>query len=302
MSRKILFIHAGGAKPDADTYAELSHTALSNGIQRDHPELADRFRDCDFELLYYADLFDELYAASYDSALDLADRRLALRELTALDKSKRFRRVNYERLPQKSALPEFFAGVGAPLSRMIGLGKRFAGRVIPEYGLYQQDADIAAALNERVEAALRRLLANDGAALLISHGFGSVPTYNALWRLSHGEEPLPDKFDTWITLGAPLADNAVRGALDGAGEAIERRHPTNLVSWYNVAAEDDPVCHDETVADDFKPLLKRQQIARIVDHKIYNLALRFGRSYPRASVGYLIHPRVSALVADWLNA
>ncbi|MDH3641961.1 MAG: hypothetical protein OES38_07680, partial [Gammaproteobacteria bacterium] len=69
-----------------------------------------------------------------------------------------------------------------------------------------------------------------------------------------------------------------------------------------VAAEDDFTCHDETMANDFKAMLEHHLISRIKDYRIYNLAVRYGRSNPHNSIGYLIHPRVSRLVADWLAA
>jgi hypothetical protein len=72
------------------------------------------------------------------------------------------------------------------------------------------------------------------------------------------------------------------------------------VSWHNVAAEDDYVCHDNTVADDFKPMLKQKQVSCIRDYCVYNLAVRYGKSNPHSSVGYLIHPRVARIVSDWL--
>jgi hypothetical protein len=37
------------------------------------------------------------------------------------------------------------------------------------------------------------------------------------------------------------------------------------------------------------------------DHKIFNLAVRYGKSNPHSSIGYYIHPRVSKILADWLT-
>ena len=69
-----------------------------------------------------------------------------------------------------------------------------------------------------------------------------------------------------------------------------------------MAAEDDPVCHDETMANDFEAMLKERHISRIQDYHIYNLTERYGKSDPHAALGYLIHPRTAGLVADWINA
>ena len=59
--------------------------------------------------------------------------------------------------------------------------------------------------------------------------------------------------------------------------------------------------HDNTVSDDFKSMLTQRQISSIRDYRIYNMAVRYGKSNPHNVVGYLVHPRVSTLVAEWLR-
>ncbi len=49
-------------------------------------------------------------------------------------------------------------------------------------------------------------------------------------------------------------------------------------------------------------MLDYHLISRIRDYRIYNLAIRYGHSNPHNALGYLIHPRVSSLVGDWLLA
>jgi hypothetical protein len=43
-------------------------------------------------------------------------------------------------------------------------------------------------------------------------------------------------------------------------------------------------------------------LSRIRDYRIYNLAVRYGKSNPHSFMGYLVHPRMTKLVADWLSA
>ena len=77
--------------------------------------------------------------------------------------------------------------------------------------------------------------------------------------------------------------------------------PTNVLSWHNVAAEDDYTCHDNTLCNDFKAMLKQKHVSCIRDYQVYNLAVRYGKSNPHSSVGYYIHPRVSLIISDWLT-
>ena len=80
------------------------------------------------------------------------------------------------------------------------------------------------------------------------------------------------------------------------------KFPHNVIAWRNISAEDDYVCHDKTVVDDYRVMLSERVIADISDHTIYNLAIRYGRSDPHHSAGYLAHPRTVSFLSDWLKS
>ena len=105
-----------------------------------------------------------------------------------------------------------------------------------------------------------------------------------------------------MTLGAPLFDSSIRKRLLGAKERRAAKFPVNVIAWHNVAAEDDYCCHDNTLADDFKVMLQQRIISEVHDHRIFNLAVRYGKSNPHSSIGYYIHPRISKILADWLQS
>ena len=104
-----------------------------------------------------------------------------------------------------------------------------------------------------------------------------------------------------MTLGSPLGDSNIRKRLNGAKEKLALRYPKNVIAWHNVSAEDDYTCHDDTLADDFKKMMNRRIVSAVNDYKIYNLAVRYGRSNPHNSIGYYIHPRTAKVVVDWMN-
>jgi hypothetical protein len=129
-------------------------------------------------------------------------------------------------------------------------------------------------------------------------------TYDVLWQLSHDSDYADNyaskKVDTWLTLGSPLGDSMVRRRLLGANRKGRERFPANVLTWHNVSAEDDYMCHDNTLADDYKAMLKQRQVSSIRDYRIYNLTVRYGKSNPHCSIGYLMHPRTAQIIADWL--
>jgi hypothetical protein len=75
----------------------------------------------------------------------------------------------------------------------------------------------------------------------------------------------------------------------------------NISRWANVAAEDDYICYDQEIQNDYQKMCKWGMIDNISDKRIFNLAVRRGKSNPHHSTGYLIHPVVSKSVAGWLG-
>lgn len=304
----MLVIHGRGFKPPAAALADVSLAALRAGIERDYPEHLHLYDETPVDLVYYGDLSNKLLLGrnkEYDHQTDMGDRNNALKELKCIDARKKFSIRQYDRRPGKSALPEFCANFIAPLCGMLGLTKTLVSRLSPDFAEYlAAESDYAREVRGRFRKALCERLDRGDRVMIVSHGTGCVVVYDVLWQLSHDErfvEKYGDsKIDTWVTMGAPLSDNYIRKHLLAAkGETAS--YPRNVIAWHNVSAEDDYVCHDNTLADDFKGMLAQHAISTVQDYRVYNLAVRYGKSNPHSSVGYYIHPRVSKIVADWVR-
>lgn len=304
--RALVIVHGHHFKPAAEPLMSLCRAGLLAGLERDHPECVERFVALGTRLAYYGDIGNRCLAShgmSYDERLDVGDRVNVLAELRAL-RRKHFSLARYDRLPGKSALGEFAADTLAPVMARLGLSERvvtWVGVDVSEY--WRTDGDFAEQVRGRVRAVIAEVFGEGRELLLISHGTGAIVSYDALWQLSHDPTHAAvsgRKVDLWLTLGAPLGDAMVARRLLGARESGAARYPTNIVSWHNVAAEDDYLSHDKAIADDFAPMLERRLLSTIRDHRIYNLAVRYGRSNPHHSLGYLIHPCTSRIVAEWL--
>lgn len=302
-------MHGRDFKPSVDVLMEISTTALRAGLERDYPGCVPIFDSVRRDIAYYGDLANEYLASvgrRYDESLDVGDRRHALATLRQISARKRFGIRQYDRLPGKSAVAEFMVAICAPLFGALGLWGWLCARKAPDVSRYlKRDTAYSEACRKRVREKLIAMLSAGDQVMLISHGTGSAIAWDALWQLSH-EDEFRDlagdaKIDLWLTLGAPLGDRYCRKRLFGAGEKGDRQYPTNVIAWYNVAAEDDYTCHDNTVADDFRKMLRDRAISAVHDYVVYNHAVRYGKSNPHSSVGYYIHPRVSKILADWLQ-
>jgi hypothetical protein len=307
--RTIIFVHGRDFKPAADELLELNIAAVAAGMERDCPEMLVAFHSAARRLAWYGDISNawlRQQGRHYDERLDIEDRRRALQELRLLQKRKHFGMNRYERLPGKTAFAEFAADVAAPVLGSIGLGGALIGRVAADVNEYwDADTDFGMRIRERVRTAIASAFDQGQRIMLVSHGTGGIVTYDVLWQMSHH----PDyarrveqlKIDQWLTLGAPLGDTTVRRRVFGAQSKGRGRYPANVLAWHNVSAEDDYLCHDNTLADDYREMLKLRLVSSIRDHHVYNLAVRYGKSNPHSSVGYLVHPRVTKIIADWLR-
>ncbi len=309
-NRSLLLVHGRDFKPGPDVYMDLSMAALRAGIERDYAAQVDSFDLLQKHLGWYGDLSAEILRSrgkTYDADLDIGDRRNSLAALRAITVRKRFGIRQYDRLPGKSALPEFFTNVTAPVLGSIGLAMPLLGTVAGDFAAYfNQKTDFAAQVRNRVREQLCALMDRGDRILLISHGSGSVITYDVLWQLSHDAE-LKEKYgeckvECWLTLGSPLGDRNIQKRLCGAKERSASRFPANVISWHNVSAEDDYTCHDNTLADDYNKMLKHRVVSAVHDYRIFNLAVRYGKSNPHSSIGYYIHPRTSKILVDWMQS
>ncbi len=307
--RGLIFVHGRGCKPAAQSCLDIWMEALAAGVEADYPEELEALNETGRFAAYYGDLanaFLQELGDTYDEQVDVTDLRNALHELKSIDRNKGFGVNRYDRLPGKSAYREFAVSVFSPLIKSIGLGKKLISGKHKDLGEYwRQGSRFHDQVLARVRDTLRAALTEYDRVVVLSHGTGSIITYDALWQLSHDPEFADNgadlKIDQWITLGAPLGDSLVQKQLMGHNRSGRERYPTNVLSWHNVSAEDDYMSHDNTVSDDFKAMLTQRQISSIRDYRIYNMAVRYGKSNPHNVVGYLVHPRVSKLVAEWLR-
>lgn len=308
--RSVLLVHGHDFKPDRESLMEISLAAMRAGIERDYPDCLAAFDGIHSDLAYYGDLNNELLAAhgrSYDANLDLGDRRNALRTLREIRERKRFGIRQYDRLPGKSAVPEFIADFVYPVLGMFGLTMPIINRLSRDFADYlKRKSDFSAKVQERVRTSLCSMLDRGDHVMLLSHGTGSVVAYDVLWQLSHDAE-LKERYgaakiDMWVTQGSPLGDSRIRKRLSGASQKAVEPYPTNVITWHNVAAEDDYTCHDKTLADDFRKMMSQRMVSAVTDYRVFNHAVRYGRSNPHSSVGYYIHPRLAKIIADWINS
>ena len=307
--RSILIVHGCDFKPPEKIFMDDTSTALLEGVRRDYPDHVEAFGKVGLELAYYGDLGNAYLRSRgrhYDEQLDIGDRRNALESLKKITQRKKFGLQQYDKLRGKSAVPEAIADMASPFFGMLGLTMLLVSSVAKDFAVYLRgNTDFTEQVRARVRDKLCELLRRGDKVMLMSHGSGGAVAYDVLWQLSHDErfkdEFSSSKIDVFLTMGSPISDNWIRKRLLGAGRRSTERFPTNIITWENVSAEDDYFCHDKTVANDLKAMMREHVISTINDYRVYNHAMRYGKSNPHCSLGYFIHPRVAKIVVDWIE-
>ena len=313
MAKTIILIHGRHFKPPQDVLDRNWKEALKFGIERDvGGNAVKKFEAADIRSIYYGDLSNEFLrnrGREYDQEADIRNRA------NCLDDLKKFSREDflgdtgeehYEHLPGKTALKEFAADLVAGPAAFFGLSEPLITKVAPDMKAYwNPDTDYGSTVRWRLTEPLEAALQSDDDVMLISHSLGTMISFDVLWKFSYYGEyqelrAANPRLSLWITLGCPLADETVKKNLKGAAATGNRRYPTLVDRWINIAAEDDYISHDESVADDFANMMEFGLVESIVDRRIYNLAIRHGKSNPHHGPGYLIHPTTSQIVAGWL--
>lgn len=305
MGKTIVMLHGRHFKPPKADLKRFWEEAIKHGVEADFPEKRQALRQAKIELAYYGDISNEFLSRKYkkDPPDDLEDRQRALEKLKQIPRHQ-FTKTKYRQLPGYNPWMEGLADFAAGPLSFLRLSEPLIEKVAPDLKEYWADRGFGSSVRKVFTDLMVTVLKRNTDVCVISHSLGTMISFDVFWKLSHygeyREENWNRPIDLWLTLGSPLADETVKRNLKGASEEAKYRYPKNVKSWKNVAAEDDYISHDQKVANDYKAMKRIGYVDSIVDRRIYNLAVRSGKSNPHHGAGYLIHPRVSEAIANWL--
>lgn len=304
MAKTIILVHGRAPKPEKEDLQRFWTEALRHGIERDHPTKVAALNQATTEFVYYGNHNNAFLDPDHDTAADAASRRVTLDQLKAHPRNDFNSEDIYNALPGKASwketLVDSVAGIGAffrvsePLIHLVA-------KDMTEY--WNIESDFGSRVRYPMIQPLKDAMDRVDDILVIAHSLGTMIAYDTFWKFGHTGEYRPTytdkKIDLFISIGSPLADETVKRNLKGAQVSGLRKYPNNIRRWVNIAAEDDYIAHDETMANDYRdmrPLLDHP----IRDIRVFNFAVRHEKSNPHHGAGYLIHPELSQIVADWL--
>ena len=305
MGKMLFLIHGRSFKPDKEDLEDIWVEALRHGIERDFGAKAlGEFTSIHRRFIYYgnhSNRFLEKRNPDYDKRQDVAIRQATLKGLKKHAKAD-YTKANYRKVSSRfRGLPEFLADAVAGPASVFGFGDDLIALKAPDMRHYwNEETEFGSAVRWKLTKPLRDAFKNGDDVMLIAHSLGTLIAYDVLWKFSYYGEYQgirKHRLSHLVTLGSPLGNPTVQQRLKGGRIKGFRRYPTNVAVWSNVAAEDDYVCHEETVEDEY-----RDMGAAITDYPIYNLAVKDGKAHQHHTTGYLIHPVVAKLVYGWVSS
>jgi hypothetical protein len=319
--KHIFYVHGRNIKPTPAALKRMLRLAITSGLSRVDRQAAALFEESEveFTVAYFGDLMNELMLQARPdirtSMVLLRDKWYEPhhRDWAPLDEliarpTRRHAQRDYKQLIRKHKNQRFLddlAHVFGPVSSVTGLTTYAVKRMFPDFGAYLTSRAWASQIRARLQRRLKRALARGDEIALVSHSMGSVVSYDVLWKLSRLSEHQAvhnRKVSLWLTLGCPLGEKSIRDELYDSNEPDDGVYPSNIVNWVNVAAHDDFVARDATVADDFKKMLERGLVQRVKDmSRIYTFWVGSKGSNPHKSYGYLNHPTVARVLARWIR-
>lgn len=200
------------------------------------------------------------------------------------------------------------ASVISFLAGLTGLSDKLIATATADMGNYLLTRQWGSAIRDRLQQPLKKALIAGDDICLVSHSMGCMVAYDVLWKFSRMSEyrriqDTNNQVSKWLTLGNPLGEPGVRDNLYDADEPDDGIYPKNIIkNWVNLSAQDDFICHDPTVRDDFKVMRKKGYVDDIVDRKIYNFWCGAKATNPHKIYGYLDNPKVAQEILDWMDA
>lgn len=311
MPKKIIFVHGRNIKPPERELRKLWYDAIRAGLKRDFGIIAAKaFTAVKKEFVYFGDLSNEFLHNQTGVVIpdEIESKRETLNQLKRYC-AEDFNKKNYSKIAGDNALKEGLADTFSDTLSLFRLGASLISAAALDMGCYWDAGNYYGSnLRLRLGRVLQKAFDRNDKIMLVAHSFGSIVSYDTLWKFSHYGEYREKygnskKVELFVTLGSPLGDENVKAKLKGGGIVGSHRYPHNIKRWVNISAEDDFVSHDSRLMDDYKAMQKYNLLeAPVRDiYPIYNLAIRNGRAKPHTSLGYLIHPEFSEVLWGWLS-
>jgi len=287
----IVYIPGLKPKPEPERHREQLLRCLAEGVRRIDAQVAEEIASPD--ALQIVDWTYDFYGQYRDISLDLDDidtllgkERASESDIEVAASLKRrfviwlFRLANY--------LPFVLPSIATDEIEVH----------LRDYFRYVRDnLGVAQAARDKLKSVLIAAAAADRPVLLLAHSMGSVIAWDTLWQLSHDDAGVP--VDLLVTVGSPLGQKIVQNHLFGRQEPEDRRYPSGINYWINIAAIGELTAIDRYLRNDFSGMIRQGLVRNIDDRDVFNWYHMHGSLNVHAEYGYLVNEVTARCVYDW---
>lgn len=292
MANRIIYVPGKNLKPEPEVHRHHLWRCLLSCVRRVQPSVATEMQEQPevFLLAPWNHLFYGRHT-ELDKDIPWIDRLIEAKGPTVQERKE-------ASAWHKSAVKLMYA-VGDRFHRFVNWipDARVKAMVADTAPYFDNQDNIANAIRNIVKRLICEGAGSGERLLLIGHSMGAVVAYEALWQLTHIDKQ-PCRVDLFLTIGSPLGMRYVQKRLLGHEH---HQYPNGISHWQNVSAVGDLVSLDETMQDDFAPMIEQGMVKSIQDHcgGVYNWFRNDDGLNVHRSYGYLVNPVVGKIVADW---
>ncbi|RJG12632.1 hypothetical protein D3879_04935 [Pseudomonas cavernicola] len=323
--KRLIFIHGRASKPRKEEKFRLLRESLLHGLHRVSKDAHMKVEsgDLNIDLAYYGDI---------NNALLWADKQRPSKKITPdflstwkfpfeadgsyddslnklfLVKTSEQNKEHYQKLARSERdlnAIDNLADIISPIAQITGLNDELVNFLLPDMGAYFKHRLVGSLIRQRLQEVLVPALSHNEDICLVGHSMGTIVAYDVLWKLSRMSEyqSIHDrKVRLFVTLGSPLGDPAITKQLYDVNEPDDGKYPTNIDEWQNFSAQDDFICRDEELSDNFQKMKKRKFLRKIEDNFMYNFWVGDDGLNPHKLYGYLDNQQVAKTLANWVTS
>jgi len=292
--KKIIYVPGKNPKPPANLHREQLLRCLLHGVKQINPEIAEEIAAADcFSLVAWNQHF-------YETEGDINQIAPWVDQLLDLDSYPESDREAVHTVRYRLARTLYQIGDMLPWLIPLIPDERIRLSIRDTELYFSNKGNIACRVRDIQKQPLREAAGRDDKVLLIGHSMGSIIAYDSLWELYY-QEDMQHCVDCLLTIGSPLGLNYVQKRLIGLRDKQQPDYPGNIRNWVNISARGDLVALDTSLENDFKNMIKQNQIESITDHcdDIYNYYRDNKGLNVHKSYGYLVNPVVARTIANW---
>ena len=295
-NKAIILIHGIGYKPEKEAFQELWFSTILKNLSIENENLdLEQIRNC-FEMFYWADYFPQenrnpsnnIAAETQESIEKVLQIRNNLKE-------------NYHAFPDTNMQESPYF-----MNEKIVFCQKIMNEIIEKnYKVithYFNNKEVREKIQTSLMKLIKKYWEEGKEIMLITHSFGSIIAYEALWALND----FGKKVQYFVNIASPMAYEGIMANLNSAVYGMDdiRFYPKTIENWHSYVCYNDLLTFNVPMKKLFFDFMKEHNLLK--DYRQYtNLYNPYVNKRNQAnyhkSFGYLTQPKLAKWIIKFLQ-